>query len=351
MLANFCSGCYYIKYNLQTNSKIRPGKMKVSTEIKFKRELKILTFCLAVILLSDFSVSAQKQKTVAPPTNQTKTVTIATEPNASVWLDDVLRGTTDENGKIVIKSILAGRHTLRVRADGFKEVSQNLLPAQSGDVKIALVKTTDEAELAFQQAEKLAVLSKEKSKELYEKAIRLRPKFPEANLGLARVLLEQSDAEGALEAVKNARKARPVYAEASAVEGRIYKSDEQEEKAVASYKRAITEGKGFQPEAYTGLALLYKEKAEAAGAAGDFANEQIYYAQSLKFFPSAIRQLSGAPDAIIVYQLFGLVYEKMKKYEDAIAVYEEFLRVFPDTSEASVVRSFIVQLKKQMSEQ
>jgi hypothetical protein len=41
----------------------------------------------------------------------------------------------------------------------------------------------------------------------------------------------------------------------------------------------------------------------------------------------------------------------MKKYENAIAVYEEFLRTFPDTSEASVVRSFIVQLKKQMSEQ
>ncbi len=226
-----------------------------------------------------------------------------------------------------------------------------MLPAQRGDVKIVMVKTTDEAELAFQQAEKLQVLSKEKSKELYEKAISLRPKFAQAYLGLARVLLEQSDVQGALEAIKNARKARPNYAEASAVEGRIYKLDDQEDKAIASYKRAIAEGKGLQPEAYTGLALFYKEKAEAAGADGDFEGEQALYAQSIKFFPSAISQLSGAPDTIIVYQLFGLVYEKMKKYEDAIAVYEEFLRVFPDSSEASVVRSFIVQLKKQMSEQ
>jgi outer membrane protein assembly factor BamD (BamD/ComL family) len=41
----------------------------------------------------------------------------------------------------------------------------------------------------------------------------------------------------------------------------------------------------------------------------------------------------------------------MKKYTEAIAVYEEFLRVFPDSNEASAVQSFIVQLKKQMSEQ
>ncbi len=325
--------------------------MRTLTGIKFKRKLKVLTFCLAAVLLSNLSVSAQKRKTVSPPANQTKTITIMTEPNADVWLDDVKRGTTDESGKLIVKPVSAGKHILRARADGFKEVSQSLPPAQRGDVKIVLVKTTDEAELAFQQAEKLAVLSKEKSKELYEKAISLRPKFAEAHLGLARVLLEQSDVEGALEAIKNARKSRPGYAEASAVEGRVYKSDEQEAKAIASYKRAIAEGKGFQPEAYTGLALFYKEKAEAAGAEGDFENEQVYYAQSVKYFPSAISQLSGAPDAIIVYQLFGLVYEKMKKYKDAIAVYEDFLRVFPDTSEASVVRSFIVQLKKQMSEQ
>ena len=325
--------------------------MKTSTVIKFKRELQILTFCFAAVLLSNTNVSAQKRKPASPPANQTKSITITTEPSADVWLDDVKRGTTDEGGKIMIKPVSAGRHILRVRADGFKEVEQSLLPAQRGDVKVVLVKTTDEAELAFQQAEKLQVLSKEKSKELYEKAISLRPKFAQAYLGLARVLLEQSDVQGALEAIKNARKARPNYAEASAVEGRIYKLDEQEAKAIASYKRAIVEGKGLQPEAYTGLALFYKEKAEAAGADGDFEGEQALYAQSIKFFPSAISQLSGAPDAIIVYQLFGLVYEKMKKYEDAIAVYEEFLRVFPDSSEASVVRSFIVQLKKQMSEQ
>jgi hypothetical protein len=32
-------------------------------------------------------------------------------------------------------------------------------------------------------------------------------------------------------------------------------------------------------------------------------------------------------------------------------LYEEFLRIFPDAVEAEAVRSFIVQIKKQMAEQ
>ncbi len=46
----------------------------------------------------------------------------------------------------------------------------------------------------------------------------------------------------------------------------------------------------------------------------------------------------------------GLVYERQKKFADAIATYEEFLRIFPNSNEATAVRSFIVQLKKDMNE-
>jgi tetratricopeptide (TPR) repeat protein len=60
----------------------------------------------------------------------------------------------------------------------------------------------------------------------------------------------------------------------------------------------------------------------------------------------AIKQLSGAPDSIVIYQLLGLVYERQKKVDDAIAIYEEFLRLFPNSAEATAVQSFIVQLKK-----
>ncbi len=304
-------------------------------------------FIFALIALFSLSVLAQKARIATSPTDQLKTITIVTEPKATVWLDDVKRGETDENGKLAIKYSLPGTRKLRIRADGFAEISQNLLPANKGDVKIALVKTTDEAELAFQRAE--SETDKQKAVELYKQAINSRPNYAEANLGLARALSDNGENEAALKAIQAARKARPGYAEASAVEGRIYKSEGDEEKAITSFKRAITEGKGFQPEANTGLGLLYKEKAEAFGGEGKFDEETANHQIAADYFRKAVTQLSGAPDAEVLYEFLGLVYEKMKRYKDAIAVYEEFLRVFPDSNETSAVRSFIVQLKKQMN--
>ena len=277
---------------------------------------------------------------------QTRSITISTEPSATVWIDGVRYGKTDSSGKLTVKTIAVGGHTLRVRLDGFKEKTQALSAAQRGEIKIALVKTTDEAELAFQEAERLTTVDREKAAAAYERAIKLRPNYPEAYIGLARVLSDAGDLDGAKKAVALARRLRPKFAEASTIEGRILKEAGEEQKAIAAFKRAITEGRGFQPEAYAGLGLLYKEKAEGSGGSGDFDNEDLNYTNSAKYLKTSLKQLSGAPDAIIIYQLLGLIYERQKKPAEAIQVYEEFLRFFPDTAEAEAVRSFIVQLKK-----
>ena len=318
------------------------GDRREITNMRLRFYISVFAFCM---VFGVDSVLAQKPKPAATQTTQ-RTIIVMTEPKATVWLDDVKRGKADESGKLAVKFSLPGTRKLRVRADGFKEVSNNLLPTQKGEVKITLTKTTDEAELAFQQAE--ASDDKQKAAELYRQAIKLRPKYAEAQLGLARVLTD-NDNEGAFEAIKEARKSRLSYAEASAVEGRIYKSEGEDEKAIASFKRAVTEGKGFQPEAHTGLGLLFKEKAEGFNASGKFVEEKANYELAVESFKKSIAQLSGAPDAEVIYQFLGLAYEQMKKYKEAIAVYEEFLRVFPDSNETSAVQSYIVQLKKQMN--
>ena len=280
-----------------------------------------------------------------------RAITVVTEPNAAVWMDDLRRGTADENGKLTIKSVSPGAHKIRVRADGFKETTQTLAPVQKGEIKISPVKTTDEAELAFQEAERLSVIDRSKAIAAYRRAISLRPKYPEAQVALARILSDAGDNESALQAIAAARRARPVFPEASAIEGRIYKADEKEDKAIASYKRAIREGKGFQPEAHAGLGLIYKDHAENAGIVNDLENQNINYKLATDELYIAAKQLSGAPDAIVIYQLIGEIYEKMHEYKKAIAVYEDFLRVFPDADEATAVKSFIVQLKKQMNDE
>ncbi|MDQ3712656.1 MAG: carboxypeptidase-like regulatory domain-containing protein, partial [Acidobacteriota bacterium] len=100
--------------------------MRIQTSKNKTLILKI--FCLIGLFAS--TVSAQKPAT----TQVTRTITVITEPNAIVWLDDLRRGTTDESGKLIIKPVTAGAHKLRVRADGFKETSQNLTAVQEGDV-------------------------------------------------------------------------------------------------------------------------------------------------------------------------------------------------------------------------
>lgn len=302
---------------------------------------------LMMISLASF-VHSQTKKPVAV---QYRSITVSSQPDAVLWIDGVRYGKTDKNGTLEIRTISTGAHTLRVRADGFKEKTQPLTAVQKGEVRVVLVKTTDEAELAYQEAERLAGADREKSAEAYKKAISSRPNFPEAFVGLARVLSDSGDLEDAQKAIVSALKLRPGYPEASAVLGRIYKENGEEVKAVAAFKRAITEGKGFQPEAYAGLGLLYKEKAEGFGGSGDFANENANYTESAKNLKIAVKQLSGAPDAMVIYQLLGLIYERQKKYTDAIALYEEFLRIFPNTVEATAVRSFIVQLKKDQNPQ
>jgi tetratricopeptide (TPR) repeat protein len=280
---------------------------------------------------------------------QTRTISVVTEPAATVWVDDIRFGKTGKDGRLKIK-LPAGKHTIRVRADGFTEISKPLLPTSSGEFQVALTKTADKAELAFQEAERLAAVDREKAAEAYRNAIKLRPGYERAYIGLARVLSEADDLEGAKKAIRELRRTHPASAEASAIEGRIYKDAGDEAKAIAAFKRAIAEGKGFQPEAYTGLGLLYKEKAEGFGGAGDFNNETASYNEAAKNLKIALKQLSGAPDASVIYQLLGLVYERQKKYNEAIAIYEEFLKLFPDSNDAPAVQSFIVQIKKQMEQ-
>lgn len=324
--------------------------MKVLRSIthNYRQRTALLGFVASLLAVLLFIPCAAQPARNSAPLDQFRAITIVSSPAVKVWIDDVYYGRTDPTGKLTIHTIAPGGHSMRFRSDGFKERVLPLAASQKGDISVTMVKTTDPAELAFQRAERQLSLDREKAADAYREAIELRPAFTAAYVSLARVLTELGDLEEAEAAIVSAKKARPVYPEATAVLGRVYKEWGEGEKAIATFKRAITEGKGFQPEAYTGLGLLYKERAEGFAGSGDFANEDLNYDESAKNLRVALKQLSGAPDTMIIYQLLGLIHERRKNYAEAIAIYEEFLRIFPNSNEATAVRSFIVQLKKVM---
>ena len=262
-------------------------------------------------------------------------LTIQSEPNASVWIDEIRRGTTDEQGNLAIKKLSLGPHSVRVRASGFKETTVPIIPGRRS-LSIKLVPTTDRAELLFQQAEiarekSADQASREKAADLYREALALRSAYPAAHLGLARVLMDLNEFDKAHDEIAAARRTRPAYAEASAVEGRIYRESAFNDEAISSFRRAIREGNGFQPEAHVGLARVFEEK-------GQF-NEAIVE------YKKAIAQLSDSEP--VIYQLLGAAYEKMEKPKEAVAAYEKYLELAPNGSYAAAIRSILDQLKRE----
>ena len=292
--------------------------------------------CIAFLLLTASSFgAAQRRSPASAAAGGARTLTILTEANAIVWIDEIRRGTTDRAGKLEMLKLSSGAHALRVRANGFKEAAMPIGAAQRGEIKVHLLRTTDEAELTFQQAETARETAKDeagrqKAADLYRQAIRLRPAFPAAHVGLARVLMDLNDSEGALAEIEAARRYRAVYPEASAAEGRIYREAAQTDDAIGAFNRAIRESHGFQPEAHVGLGRVYEEKGE--------------YEMAAREYQIAIRQLSDTEP--IIYQLLGASYEKTGKNKEAVLAYENYLRLAPNGSLAPAVKSILEQLRE-----
>jgi tetratricopeptide (TPR) repeat protein len=230
---------------------------------------------------------------------------------------------------------LPGRHTLRVRAPGFKESTTPLLPGRRA-ITVKLVTTTDEAELTFQQAETARDAARddaarEKAAELYRDAIKLRPSYPAAQVGLARLLMDLNQFQKAHAAIDAARRARPAFPEASAVEGRIFHESAFNDEAIRSFRRSIREANGFQPEAHVGLARVLEEKGQ--------------FEEAIVEYKKAIAQLSDSEP--VIYQMLGAAYEKVEKKKEAVVAYEKYLELAPNGSFSGALRSILDQLKRE----
>ena len=274
----------------------------------------------------------------------TAALTIKTEPGARIWLNNIYFGSAGENGELAVKLPPKAPIEVRVRAAGFAPAA--VKAGTQRTVTIALKRTDDAAELAFQAAERQATIDRREAIELYEKAIELRPAFVEAHLARARNLIETGDFIEAESSLAAARKAAPSLPEISAIAGRLYREEGDFAKAEAEFESALADGKGFQPEALTGLGMLYADRAETPRGEDSLAATLEYYSLAEENLRKAIEQLAGAPDAKVVFQYLGRLLERQGKAAEAIELYQKFLEIFPDSVEATAVRSFIEQLRR-----
>ncbi len=294
---------------------------------------KVFSTLILIGALSLVPANAIQNRT-AGLTAKAGSLTVTSEPNSIVWIDEIRRGTTDASGRAEINNVSAGRHVVRVRAIGFREANVPLV-AGKRSLTIKLIRSTDKAELTYQQAEAAREkarddAARQEAAQLYRDALKLRSAYPAAHLGLARVLLDLNDYQSALNEIDAARRSRPIYPEASAVEGRINREAAFTEEAIQSFRRAIREARGFQPEAHVGLARVLEEQGK--------------YEEAILEFRKAIDQLSDSEP--IIYQLLGAAYEKQQKFKDAVVAYEKYLALAPNGSLAPAIRSIIEQLRR-----
>lgn len=295
---------------------------------------------MTLVLGIAFAVSARKPVKPVQPSPSSSPLSIQTEPGAIIWIDEVRRGVSDTSGRLALTKLSNGQHVLRVRATGFKEATLTLPAGKRGVVSVRLLRTTDEAELSFQQAEAAREQAKDdqsraSAAELYRRALKLRPAFPSAQIGLARVFMDMNQYREGLAAIEAARRTRPVYPEASAVEGRIYREMAFADDAIKSFQRAIREARGFQPEAHVGLARVYEDRGQ--------------YEEAATEYQTAIKQLFDSEP--VIYQLLGAAFEKVQKYKEAVAAYEKYLELAPNGNLAPAVRSILDQLRREAAGQ
>lgn len=298
------------------------------------RRATAISLGIAALLCSVSVTTFSQRRSSGNSRAVSSSTTITTEPSAVIWIDEIRRGETDVSGRLELRNISPGRHLIRVRAKGFKEASSPLISGRRS-VAVKLARTTDQSELIFQQAEEARekardLVARQNAAEQYRQALSLRSGFPAAHVGLARVLLDLNQYQEALAEIEAARRTRPAYAEASAVEGRIHREAAFTEDAIGSFRRAIREGKGFQPEAHVGLARVLEEKGQ--------------YAEAIIEFRKALGQLSESEP--VIYQLLGAAYERQQNYKDAIVAYEKYLALAPNGSLAPAIRSIIDQLRR-----
>lgn len=258
---------------------------------------------------------------------------ITGRPGSIVFINEVRRGATNDAGVFEIATIRAGSYRVRIRSVGFVDWvgSATIAPGKTCSLRVAQRQTSDQALLSYQRGDQLRDQNKhEEAVAEYERALSLRPNFPEARIALARSLIALQRFDQAEEHILSAMRDRRAAAEARTVLANMRRSQGLIEEAIAEYRRALRLARGISPEAHIGLALALEEAGNLDEAIKEY---RIGIAQDMDAEP-------------ILYYLLGRALENAGKTSQAIEAYGQYLRLDPKGQYASAVESIIERLKE-----
>lgn len=288
----------------------------------------VLIICLVIVICD----ATQQTPT---STSIKLSITIKTTPGMIIWLDGLRYGAVPANSELKIRNLRSGTHTIRARLKGKHEITQllTLTTGASRTVQLSPTLPAAEAELHFQTAEELRERGDHTAAiEEYRQAIRLHSSSAVARVGLARSLMVTEEYEDAVtEARRALRNAGKPFPEAHTIIANTRRAQGLYDEALASYRTALLQAHDFSPEAHTGLALTCQELNRAEEAINHF---RLAAAQSNETEP-------------VIYFLLGGLLEREQRTKEAIAAYENYLRLEPQGRNTAAVRSVLKQLLRQ----
>jgi len=257
---------------------------------------------------------------------------------------------TDRLGKFRFQGLLPIQYQLTIRIPGFKEIDHevNLVmvsseylqlqlvpdsPPHSPGSKVVLdVNVPAEARKEFEKAE--AALDTQKKEKItegiqhLEKAISLYPNFLEAQLKLGVAYMDLQQWDQAARELRRALEINPKTANALFALGEIYWREKKYDQA----EEALRAGLSIEDRSWQGhftLGRLYLSKGDITKA-----GKQIALAIQLN------------PKLAEAHLLAGNILLRANKREDALAEFQEYLRLAPNGEFVEQARAAVEKLKK-----
>lgn len=329
------------------------------------RAISHLVFVVTILVLAACPVLAQQiQGQVRYAQSNQAAIGVLVHCDGTGGVSDQI---TDRNGKFKF-FVSPGSYTVTVRQPGFREEQQSrtLTDTQQSEYLFFTLKAEAststrplpkppvmganvpaDAQKEFASAE--AAFTSDKKDKVQEgithleKAVAIYPKFVEAQLRLGTAYMDLKQWDKAEQALRRTLEIDPKAANAFFALGEVYRSQKNYDQA----EKAMQDGLAIEThssQAHLTLARVYWER--VAGV-----KEEAKWRPSLEKSYQEVKQaLELDPNLAAAHLLKGNLFFKVRRAEDALKEFEDYLRLDPNGEFAAPTRELVEKIKKALAQ-
>jgi len=273
---------------------------------------------------------------------------------------------TDRNGKFYFR-VSPGHYTVTVKKNGFKDEEQSVdvtdtMQSEWMNFRLKLdtksagtvlhpatvnANVPPDAQKEFDKAQPLLTSDKKENKQegigYLEKALKIYPQYLDAELRLGTVYMDLEQWDKAEQALRKALEIDPKAANAFFALGELYLRQKKFDEA----EKVLQDGIAIEARsahAHLTLARVYWERVSGA-------KDEAQMRPSLEKSYEEVKQaLALDPDLGGAHLLKGNLLLRVRRAEDAMHEYEEYLRLDPQGQFAAQTRSIVDKIKKALAQ-